>query len=170
MEAVVDTVAASFERILDRLSLALKALLVIMGLALTILIGVQVFFRYVLNNPIDWILEISLLLLVWITLVGGPLAYVEDEQIRLTLVQQTLPRPARITVQALINIGVLGIGVILLKDGHQLTTIQGGVTTQVVEIPVAFYISAIVAAGFIISLGAIHRTLTLADQVLGRDE
>ncbi|MDB5872093.1 MAG: hypothetical protein JWQ07_1535 [Ramlibacter sp.] len=55
-------------RLLDR---TVEALL---GLALAVLLGIgaaQIFWRFVLNNPLSWALEASILLLVWATMLSG---------------------------------------------------------------------------------------------------
>ena len=55
-------------RVLDRIiEFVLLAILV----ALVVIGGLQVVWRFVLNNPLAWVLEASVILLVWATMLSG---------------------------------------------------------------------------------------------------
>ncbi len=64
---------------LDRISTAINGimeyLLFGMGLAMTIIVATQVFFRYVLNQSLFWTEELARYLLVWISFLGATVAY-----------------------------------------------------------------------------------------------
>jgi len=46
-----------------------------MGFTMTIVVAVQVFFRYVLNQSLFWSEELARFLLVWLTFLGASSAY-----------------------------------------------------------------------------------------------
>lgn len=53
----------------------LEYLLSGMGLAMALIVALQVFFRYVLNQSIFWSEEVARFLLVWLTFLGATVAY-----------------------------------------------------------------------------------------------
>jgi TRAP-type C4-dicarboxylate transport system permease small subunit len=55
-------------RLLDRI---VEALLGAALVALLAIGGAQIFWRFVLNNPLSWALEASIVLLVWATMLSG---------------------------------------------------------------------------------------------------
>jgi TRAP-type C4-dicarboxylate transport system permease small subunit len=60
--------AAAALRLLDRLvEVALGAILA----ALVTIGGLQVVWRFVLDNPLAWVLEVSVILMVWATMLSG---------------------------------------------------------------------------------------------------
>ena len=65
--------------ILERLSLSLNSwveyLLFGLGLTMTLVVAVQVFFRYVLNQSLFWSEELARFLLVWLSFLGASVAY-----------------------------------------------------------------------------------------------
>ncbi len=75
MDGVIDSVAA--------------VLLVLMSLVLAL----QVVFRYVLNRPLSWPLEVSLLFFVWLVWIGGIGGMRDEKQIRIEFAEKYLPRP-----------------------------------------------------------------------------
>lgn len=60
--------AAAALRVLDRaVEFALFAILA----ALVVIGGLQVVWRFVLDNPLAWVLEVSVILMVWATMLSG---------------------------------------------------------------------------------------------------
>ena len=77
MEWVVDTLAAAF--------------LVVMSFVLAL----QVIFRYVLNRPLAWPLEVSLFCFVWLVWLGAVGGMREERQIRIEFAEKYLPRSVK---------------------------------------------------------------------------
>jgi TRAP-type C4-dicarboxylate transport system permease small subunit len=65
--------------ILEKLSLTVNSwieyLLFGLGLTMTVVVAVQVFFRYVLNHSLFWSEELARYLLVWLSFLGDSVAY-----------------------------------------------------------------------------------------------
>ncbi len=57
-----------------------------------------VFFRYILNNPLSWVLPISRIILVWTGLLGVSIAFKEGEHVALKGFVSNLP----VTIQKII--------------------------------------------------------------------
>jgi TRAP-type C4-dicarboxylate transport system permease small subunit len=79
-----------FWRGLDRIIDALAAGFL---LVTSLVLALQVFFRYVLNYPLSWPLEVSLFCFVWLVWMGGVGGMREERQIRIEFAEKYLPRP-----------------------------------------------------------------------------
>ncbi len=61
-------------------------------LVMSVVLALQVVFRYVLNRPLSWPLEVSLLCFVWMAWLGGIGGMREEKQIRIEFAEKYLPR------------------------------------------------------------------------------
>lgn len=78
----------TFCGLIDRIASAVTAVLMIF---LTLLIGFNVISRFVLNSPIAWQYEATLVCLSWVVFVGMSITFRNDEHMRLTFVSNALP-------------------------------------------------------------------------------
>ena len=69
----------------------LAALLAVMFVAFI----VQIVFRYLLNLPIGWTYELSVIIWIWLVLWGAAFVVREDEEIRFDLIYATVGRERR---------------------------------------------------------------------------
>jgi tripartite ATP-independent transporter DctM subunit len=77
-----------------------EALYVTLTAGFAAVMGLGVFFRYVLNNSLSWSDELAMILFTWAILLGASIAYAQDRHVRLeTLVRQLIPTwQARVSV------------------------------------------------------------------------
>jgi TRAP-type C4-dicarboxylate transport system permease small subunit len=61
---VIDATLRALDRVVEGLLLALLAGLVVVG-------GLQVVWRFVLNDPLSWVTETSILAMIWATMLSG---------------------------------------------------------------------------------------------------
>ena len=78
-----------------------KFLLILLTLVMFIIVGANVFSRFVLNNSLGWADELSRFIFIWISFLGAVLAYNTDDHVGLNFVIARIPS-AR--VQNIINI------------------------------------------------------------------
>src|SRR6056297_3593095 len=84
------------KKIIDR---AVDAFLGSVMLGMAVVVFLQVFFRYALNNPLSWPEETARILIVWLTFVGGYMAMREKKHIGFNLLVKKLPDAAEHTVE-----------------------------------------------------------------------
>lgn len=76
--------------------------------AMVVAFMVQIFFRYVLNDPLSWTQEVAGILYVWIVCVGSATIVKEREHVSFNLLYESVrPRSRRI-------LALLGTGAILI--------------------------------------------------------
>ncbi|MBZ8131853.1 TRAP transporter small permease [Afifella sp. IM 167] len=110
---------------LSRLNAAICALglwaasLAILGMA--ILVAVQVFFRYVLNNSLSWVEDVSLMMLAASAFLIMPYALRHSLHMGVDLLRELLPAPLRFLVEALSAVTIICLSVFLAEVSWQFT-------------------------------------------------
>jgi len=80
-------------------------------IAITAVMLAQVFFRYVLNDSLQWSEEVSVWLMIWMTFIGGALLSANDEHMAVSMVLTRLPdalRPWFVVATKLLTLLFLG--------------------------------------------------------------
>lgn len=107
--------------LLDRLARAYTFALMTIGctfLALIVIImGAEVFFRYVLNNSIIWSEEMSRYLLIWITFPFLGVAYERGELISLSMLLRKVPKAVHLALTIVAHIACIGTLCLLVWYG-----------------------------------------------------
>jgi TRAP-type C4-dicarboxylate transport system permease small subunit len=94
-----------------------EVLLCIIGSSMALLIGVQVFSRYVLNHSLFWSEEIGRICLVWITFLGGSAAYRRHAHIGIDFFVNRLPSRLRRASEILVLVASLVFFAVLVGYG-----------------------------------------------------
>lgn len=85
----------SLERASRAIEGLLRWLLILLMAAMSVVVLLQVAFRYLLSTPLPWSEEAARFLFVWVTFVGAALLVREDGHIKVTGFLEALPRRAR---------------------------------------------------------------------------
>lgn len=110
---VVPNVKRVTEKLIDWLSVILLTGIFILGLC-------QVFWRWVLRNPIIWSEELIQLTYVWICYLGWTIAERKDSHIRITAVLNALPNGAQKWLQAFCHVLCIVFSVLMVYYGIKL--------------------------------------------------
>ncbi len=107
--------------------------------AMTLVVIMGVFFRYVINAPLSWTEEVSRYLMIWGASVGISLGVRSEEHVGLTVILDAIKsRPVRLMFHTAIYILVMGfVGVMFyysLADEHvHVHTLRGGTRRDAAE-------------------------------------
>lgn len=109
---------------------------------LFIVFMVQVFFRYVLNNPLSWTQEISEILYVWIVCIGSATIVAEREHVTFSLVYAAVRAPVR-RVLAIVGTGFVTLVLIATFYGNlDYIVFTTGQNTPTLRLPMSVVFSA----------------------------
>jgi TRAP-type C4-dicarboxylate transport system permease small subunit len=89
--------------------------------AVTVITGMAVVARYIINNPIAWTEEVARYILIWLTMLGASVAMKRREHISLDSVVRRLPRRAA-TVVEMVMFTII-IVLLILVDKHSITMV-----------------------------------------------
>jgi TRAP-type C4-dicarboxylate transport system permease small subunit len=93
-------------------------------LTTSFILALQIFFRYILNRPLSWPLEVSLFCFVWLVWMGGVGGMREEKQIRIEFAEKYLPRSTlRILMPATTILCLIFLGFVIFY-GVQVTESQ----------------------------------------------
>ncbi|AGB42404.1 TRAP-type C4-dicarboxylate transport system, small permease component [Halobacteroides halobius DSM 5150] len=140
-----------------------KYFVIFITITIMIVVNLNVFSRYVLNNSLGWASEASRFLFIWLTFLGAVLAYEKDEHIGLDLVIDLIPSEKVKTIVRLIaDLGVLLVIAVLIKTGITVVQFTSN-TSPALQIPMS-RVYAIVPVStifmFLIALGKIKRRIS----------
>jgi TRAP-type transport system small permease protein len=112
-------------------------------------VGVSVFCRFVLHQPLSWTEEVILVCMVWMCFLGSSVVTKHNEHIFIdfvvTLVPRRLARAMEITSMTLIT----GVLIILVWQGILLVDRTQDVTTIALGIPTMYMYAAIPISAFL---------------------
>lgn len=119
--------------------------------------------RYVTERPAVWTTELSGMLFTWVVYIGAMTAHQEGRHIRVTLLVDLLPRPARLAVLKLAEVLVLAF--LVYAAWLSFVMMQKGATrpSPVLDIPFSWVYLATLIAFVGMSLTSALRLLGLMD-------
>ena len=115
-----------------------EVMLVLFLSALTIVVFLQVLFRYVFNLPLFWTEETARYCLIWASMLGAGYALRHGQHIAVTYIVDRLPGGLYWATVRLAQIGVLAIIVVILWGGVELVSITQHQTSPALRIPMAY--------------------------------
>jgi len=86
--------------ILYKLGIVLVTLLIIIGIFLLTILTLEILSRAFLDKSILWVQELSTLLLVFMTVIGAAIMFINNDEIRITTIADIFPK----NIQQAINI------------------------------------------------------------------
>lgn len=130
---------ARYARLADRVARA--SLVVTYGLLLVVssVTLLAVFYRYVLNDPIQWAEEASRYILIWMTLIGASVAIKERRHVNLTSIVDRLPTRVAVAIELVLYLIVVAlIGLIVRESAAMIVTRSLRVFSASLQIPMAW--------------------------------
>ena len=142
--------------LLSRFSLWFSAL----GLAgMTLIIGWQVFARYVLGASPAWTEQAALFLMLWFILFASAAGVREGFHIRLSLLQDSLRESRRRIVSLLCHMVVLTFGVLMALSGAELVIATWPHTIPTLGLPRGTAYIPLAIAGVLIAFFSVEQIL-----------
>ena len=118
-----------------------KILMVLLGVAIAI-IAAQVFWRYILNNPLNWSEQTARCLFIWMMMLSVPVLFYRKSAVAFDLILDSMPRRVQDVIRILIQIVILGFASFYLKASLQLCIETGSRILSGLEIPMNMLYSA----------------------------
>jgi TRAP-type C4-dicarboxylate transport system permease small subunit len=138
-------------RLCDWLRRAAMALLVVFGAVMSVIVMLQIIFRFVIYIPLPWSEELARYLMIWTGMVGSFVALREGRHIGVTLVVDRLPPRVAAGVAVFVQVLTILFLVILAKQGLALALINLNQLSPAMRIPMFFpYLAVPVGAALMI--------------------
>lgn len=122
----------------------------LLGLAVCFIVA-QVFFRYVLGQPLDWTEQSSRYLFIWMMMLGAAIVFYRDSAMAFDMLLHSFPKGPRFWVEALIKILIILFSLYYGYQAFVLASSVGSRMTSGVRVPLALmYGSMIISNVFIV--------------------
>ena len=141
---------------LERLLTAVTA--VILGL-LALLVGWQVVARYVFNTGIFWAEELSLLAMMWGTLLGAAGCIWTDSHVRLNILLDRLPASVRVWMLTAMDGIIIWFAFWIVKEGMLLAQRTMGGQMSALHIPIGITYVILPAAAALMIIFTVVKAL-----------
>jgi len=143
----------------ERLSLACNRFtersLLVLGLAMSVIVIVQVFCRYILNHSLFWSEELARYILVWLTFLGSCTAYYRGMHPGINLFYRRLPHHLKQVTRSLVLMLSLVFFLVMIWYGIEFSFFVRMQTTAALSLPKWIIFSIIPISGAVLSLHAI---------------
>jgi TRAP-type C4-dicarboxylate transport system permease small subunit len=138
-------------------------LAVIIFAALILNIFLEVFFRYVLNNPSPQLFELSIYCFVWVIYLGGALATRYNQHVRFDLIYRALPEKGRRMLDIAFNLLTNGVLLVLLYPAIRYTIQVYPIKASALRVPWTFLLMVF---PIFVTLVIIHNFTAIVKDVL----
>jgi len=138
--------------------------------AMTVIVILGVFFRYVLRSPLSWSEEVARYLMIWAASLAISIGIMRKEHLGITFLTSRIPSRAQKYVSLLVNLAVLWFLWVLTKFGYYMA-LEGQTQLSPVlakyKINMMWSLSAIPVAG---ALAIIQTVLQMLIDIFKRKE
>ena len=90
-----------------------------LGMSMTVIVAVQVFFRYGLNQSLFWSEELARYLLVWLSFLGASVAYRRKAHPGIDLMQAKMPAPLQRVSAITVHLASLALFTVMIVYGYR---------------------------------------------------
>ncbi len=119
----------------------------LLAAAMTVVITIQVLFRYCFNSALPWPEEAARFMMVWMTFLVIPHAYRNGLNVNMQLFIEKVPQKIRFIIDILLQILIITSVVVCFSEGWKMTVRGTGITTSTLGIKMS-YIYAILPISF----------------------
>ena len=145
--------------LLDILTRLAHGFVVLLMIVMSIVIGYQVFGRFVLNDTPSWTEQLATNLMIWLALLGGAVVAREDRHIALTIVLNRLGPRERNVLKGTLELLISGFGLLMVWYGSEMALIVRNWTIPTLGVSRAFDYYAFPVAGALIAAFAATRAV-----------
>ncbi len=110
-------VAAAIDQLADLLSRGACWLLVGIGVIMSVVVLMQVFFRFVIYMPFPWSEEIARYLMIWMGMLGSFVALRKGRHIGVTFLVERLPKGLNRVLTPLIQLALIAFLAVIAVQG-----------------------------------------------------
>ena len=168
---MLNAVSDFLDRI-SRLALFLSAVGIV---AMTAIVGWQVFGRYVLNDTPHWSESLAIFIMNWFILTGAAVGVHERFHIGIVVFKEAMPDPVRFGLEMVIHLAVASFAVAMIIYAGRLAETTWSHTIPTLNLPRGLqYVPFVLSGALIILFSANHLVRLFADglpsKALGRHD
>lgn len=160
---------SKLESLSERLNTIVKHTSGILTAGISVLVFLEVLFRYVLDQPLDWSEEMSTFAFAWMCLLGASVGLRYDEHPRLDIFFSRFPRTVQKVARIIINFAIIFMLVVLLIYGYKLTVMMRMQRTAALGYSISFVYAVLPVSAFIMLVHMVAQTAVLITKIHNKD-
>mgnify|MGYP001484175538 FL=1 len=129
---------------------------------MTVLVFLQVLFRYWLHLPLDWGEEVSRYLFIWSAMLGAAIATKRRAHFGIDFLVKILPSPAQKGIAIGVNLCICALLGLIAVQGTRLAVLNLSQISPTLFIPMGFPYAAIPACALLMLIYTIAETWAIA--------
>ena len=145
-----------FSKILKVSSYIQKYLSITVLLIMIVVVGLQVFFRYLLNTPLSWTEELARLLQIWLTFLVIGFVVGQREHIEISYFAELFPWKIQVILRTFVDIAILLFSIFLISWGIKLAILQYPSKSTALELPLTYFSLPFCVSSFFMIIHSIH--------------
>lgn len=143
---------------------AIRVVITGLILAITIVVAVQVFFRFVLDSPLSWPEEFGRLLFIWLVFIGSVLVTRANDHISIELVDQALEHKPKLkrVVATLRHVVFAIVMVVVVIGGLQIVPRTHRLQLSATRLPRSILTLSVIVGGALMTLESLRQIVRAA--------
>jgi C4-dicarboxylate transporter DctQ subunit len=97
---------------------------------------IQIFFRYVLNNPVGWTEEVVITMWLWTVLWGAAFILGEGEEIRFDIIYSNVPEPVRRAFSVITGVALVALYGVSLPAAYKYVSFMKVERSAYLHVPI----------------------------------
>lgn len=143
----------------DRLDRALRAVVISLVIFMLVILSFQVAMRYIANMPLSWSEELALLAFGWVVALITALGIRSVTHARMAILSDRLGAGVRRSLERLISLGLVVLGVYITIGGWDYYVMSFGMTSAAVGYPIAIQNAAAPVFGLLVTLFSLEKMI-----------
>lgn len=126
-------------------------LLIAFGIAMSVVVLLQVFFRFVVYVPFPWSEELSRYLMIWLGMVGSFVALRKGRHIGVTVLIERLPAKVNMILTPFLQLVMIVFLAVIAEEGMSLALFNAAQKSPALQVPMFYpYLAVPVGAALMI--------------------
>ncbi len=151
----------------DKLNKVAEVVIAVLLAVMSIVIFMQVVYRYVVGSSLSWSEELGRYILVYLTFLGASVAVKKNSHIGVEAVVKVLPRSIANIVEWIANVLTLAFFVVLIAYGSKVVGITLSQLSPALHVKMGFIYMAVVIGAVLMVIHLIARMFKI-DKVEGK--
>lgn len=135
-----------------------KILMVLLGIAIAI-ISAQVFWRYVLKDPLNWSEQTARCLFIWMMMLSVPVLFYRKGAVAFDLILESMPKKVQDIMRIIVQLIILFFACFYLKASIELCIQTGSRILSGLEIPMNMLYTAPVVSMILLILVSVKQMI-----------
>lgn len=142
----------------DLITKILKSLVAVLLAGISIIVGAQVFFRFVLSNPLPWPEELGRLLFIYLSFIGAGVTSLYDDHISVEIMDEMMKGSKKLEVLKIFrHMLIVVVMIFILIGGFQVFPNAARIKLSATALPKSLMTLAVIIGAFFMCYGSIKQ-------------